>query len=66
MSAGIEDGLPPLCTLRHMLPVLPIAKSTVWLWVKQGRFPKPTKFGSITLWRRGEVLDWLKNAGGSP
>jgi hypothetical protein len=49
-----------------MLPVLPIAKSTVWLWVKQGRFPKPTKFGSITLWRRGEVLDWLKNAGGSP
>jgi prophage regulatory protein len=61
-----EASLPPLCRLEHVLTVVPIARSTVWLWVRQGRFPKPFKFGSITLWNRGDVLTWLKRAGGEP
>ncbi len=36
---------------------LPIAQSTLWLWVSQGRLPKPTKLGPRTSAWRESVLD---------
>ncbi len=58
-------NLPPLCRISDLLPVLPIKRSTVWLWVRQGRFPSPARpFGSFcTVWRREDVLAWLSKAG---
>ena len=55
-----EALLPPFCRMGHLLTVVPIGRSTIWLWAKQGRFPKPFKYGAITLWKRDEVLEWLK------
>ena len=63
-SMRTEANLPPLCRIRHLLPVLPIARSTLWLWVRQGRFPQPLKFGAITLWRREDVLEWVSRTRG--
>jgi predicted DNA-binding transcriptional regulator AlpA len=51
--------------LRQVLAVVPIKRATVWLWVRQGRFPAPTKYGAITLWKRDDVLAWLEQAGGT-
>ena len=59
-----EALLPPLCRIEHVLTVVPIGRSTVWLWARQGRFPQPFKFGSITLWKREDVLAWLRRTGG--
>ncbi len=59
-----EINLPQLCRIAHLLPILPIGRSTIWLWVRQGRFPEPIKLGSgVTVWRRDEVLLWLRQAG---
>lgn len=60
-----EATLPPLCRISDLLPVLPIKRSTVWLWVRQGRFPAPVRpFGSFcTVWKREEILAWLSKAG---
>jgi prophage regulatory protein len=55
-----EASLPPLCRIQHVLTVVPIGRSTIWLWVRQGRFPKPIKYGAITVWRRDDVLAWLQ------
>ena len=62
-----EATLPPLCRISDLLPVLPIKRSTVWLWVRQGRFPSPVRpFGNYcTVWKREEILAWLSNAGGA-
>jgi predicted DNA-binding transcriptional regulator AlpA len=60
-----EQSLPPLCRLNDILRVVPIKRSTVWLWARKGKFPKPFKFGSLTLWRRDDVLAWLEKAGGA-
>ena len=64
-EAKPELNLPALCRLNHLLPHLPIARSTVWLWSRTGRFPAPIKpFGkACTLWRREEILAWLSKAG---
>jgi prophage regulatory protein len=35
---------------------LPIARATLWAWVKDGRFPKPLKLGArVTVWRAEDV-----------
>ncbi|PZU54577.1 MAG: hypothetical protein DI561_04595 [Thauera sp.] len=39
--------------------VLPIAESTIWRWVKEGRFPKPTKINGSTLWPCDEVRAFI-------
>lgn len=57
-----EASLPPLCRIQHVLTVVPIGRSTVWLWARQGRFPAPFRVGGITVWNRDEVLAWLKQA----
>ena len=37
-------------------PLIPVSKSTWWLWVKIGRVPKPTKFGrKIAAWRVEDI-----------
>ena len=37
------------------------AKSTIWLKVSQGKFPKPFKLpsSSICLWRGSDLLGWI-------
>ena len=34
---------------------IPVSRSTWWLGIKQGRFPKGTKLGGVTVWRAEEV-----------
>ena len=38
-----------------------IAKSTIWLWVSEGKFPKPIKLSPrITVWEEEKVNNWMK------
>ena len=36
-----------------------VCKSAIWTWCRQGKFPKPIKFGRITAWRAVDVAEWL-------
>jgi len=39
-----------------------LGKSTIWLWVAQGKFPKPISLSpSIKVWRSKDIQDWLDN-----
>lgn len=45
-------------------PLIPIAKSTWWLMVKNGAAPQPVKLGpSTTCWRLSDVQDFISKAG---
>ncbi|QKF67848.1 putative transcriptional regulator, AlpA family [Arcobacter venerupis] len=38
-----------------------IAKSTIWLWISEGKFPKPIKLSPIiTIWEEEKVDNWMK------
>ncbi len=42
--------------LPQILQVFPVSKSTWWLGVKDGRFPKPVKLSArITAWRAEDI-----------
>ena len=36
-----------------------IGKSTVWLWVKENKLPKPIKLSPrVTVWRESDIIIW--------
>jgi prophage regulatory protein len=40
--------------------MLSIGKSTIWAWVKEGRFPKPIQISSrMTVWTEDDLQCWL-------
>jgi len=42
--------------------LLSIGKSTIWAWVKVGRFPKPLKMSSrMTVWSANDIEAWIAN-----
>jgi prophage regulatory protein len=54
-----ETGFVRLSTI---LKIIPVGKSTWWVGVKSGRFPKPVKLGErITAWRVEEIKAIIEN-----
>ena len=38
-----------------------LGKSTIWLWVKEGKFPKPIKLSSrVTVWEESNIEQWQR------
>jgi len=44
--------------------IIPVGKSTFWLGVKTGRFPKPIKLSPrVTVWRVEDIREYINQAG---
>ena len=41
--------------LKTILTVIPISKSLLWEKVRSGEFPRPVRFGRVTMWRAQDV-----------
>lgn len=50
-----------LLRIKEVSDFTSIAKSTINLWVAQGKFPKPISLSStIKVWRFQQLLDWIE------
>ena len=50
-----------LLRIKEVSDFTSIAKSTINLWVAQGKFPKPiTLSPTIKVWRLQQLLDWIE------
>lgn len=48
--------------LPDVLKFIPVAPSTWWAWVKQGRAPAPVKLGPrTTAWRAEQIRDLIES-----
>jgi predicted DNA-binding transcriptional regulator AlpA len=55
-----------LATTKGKPGKLPVSPTTVWRWVREGRFPKPFKLGdSVTVWNADEVDAFIERQSGS-
>jgi prophage regulatory protein len=53
-----------LLRMKQVLEVIPVAKSTIWQWVKEDRFPKPIKLGGkTTVWKMSEIQRFVETVG---
>lgn len=47
--------------MNQLLERIPLSKSTLWTWAKDGRFPKPVRLGPrSTAWRIADIEKWEK------
>lgn len=44
--------------------MLPVSQATIWRWVRDGKFPKPFKIGSITAWHLDEIDKFVAQCSG--
>ena len=52
-----------LLRLKQVLEIVPISKSTLWQWVKDGKFPSPTKLGArCTVWKAEDIQYFIDHA----
>lgn len=62
--AYLPDALLKVTTVAAMIGC---GRSTVWAWVKEGKFPPPKNWGrNMSRWRAGDVMEWIRqrDAGG--
>ena len=62
MADKIANALPETGFVRlpAVLRVVPIGKSSWWVGVKSGRFPKPVKLSPrVTAWRATDIRDLI-------
>ena len=54
-TANLEQYL----SIREVIAVLRVSRSTLWRWVKQGLFPKPVRLGPKAVrWRESDIAAW--------
>ena len=42
--------------------LLPVSAATLWRWVKEGIFPKPTRLGpNLVAWPKAAVDQWISD-----
>ena len=47
-----------------VLELIPISRTTLWRWVRQGTFPRPVKLSNaVTVWKAGKVQAWIDMPG---
>lgn len=48
--------------LRHITATYQVSPSTIWAWVKAGKFPKPVKLAeNTTAWNAAEIEAWAQS-----
>ncbi len=51
----------PFLNLKQDLELVPISRSTIYIMIEAGEFPKPKKLGSRSIsWAKEDVNSWIK------
>jgi prophage regulatory protein len=57
--ASPASNQPGFIRLRELVKRVPVAKSTVWKWVEDGKFPRPVKLSQrVTAWPVASIEQW--------
>jgi predicted DNA-binding transcriptional regulator AlpA len=51
-----------LLTVKEVMRIVNISRSTWWRGVKEGRYPQPIRLGTrTTRWSEEEIMDFISN-----
>lgn len=52
-----------ILTTKEVLARIPLDRSTLFVWSRDGKFPKPLRLGSHRIgWRLSAVMRWIEDA----
>ena len=59
MAISPQAGSVGYLRLKDVVKRVPVAKSTIWLWVSDGKFPAPVKLSDrVTAWPVSSIERW--------
>jgi prophage regulatory protein len=59
MTPQVPAGSSGYLRLRDVVKRVPVAPSTIWAWVSNGKFPRPVKLGDrVTAWSVSSIERW--------
>lgn len=62
MEDKISEHITRFYRLPQLKAYLNVSQSSIWSWVKVGKFPKPIKLGAnTTAWNAAEVEAWAQS-----
>ena len=51
-----------LLRVKEVVKKTSVGKSTIWAWVKEGKFPKPIKLSDrISVWKESDIDAWIES-----
>ena len=54
------NNLDPLLSIKDLKALLGVGESTIWQWVRDGKFPKPIKLSkTLSRWKQSKVEGWI-------
>lgn len=57
------DNNNQLLRIQEVSELTSLAKSTINLWVTQGKFPKPVLLSpTVKVWQKVQLMEWIHNA----
>lgn len=56
------DTIDRLLTLKEVKIFVPKGKTTIYRWMKQGRFPQSVKKCGSTFWRYKDIQDFIRGS----
>ena len=59
MDTAIKDQF---LRLPQVMEISGLAKSTIWAYVKKGKFPQPIKLSArVTVWKLSDIHKWMES-----
>jgi prophage regulatory protein len=56
----VRSDIDSFLRVSDVIVLVPVGRSTLWSWVRRGKFPRPIKLSArTTAWRRRDVVAWL-------
>jgi predicted DNA-binding transcriptional regulator AlpA len=56
-----ETTLPRLLNKKQVLALVPVTFTTLWTWMRQGKFPAARTIGNRPMWLEAEVVGWISS-----
>jgi prophage regulatory protein len=61
-AKAVDHAAARLVSIRDVLALTSISRGTLYIWIKQGHFPKPVQIGKRRVaWREQQVRDWISS-----
>jgi len=49
-----------LLNIKEVCKIVGLKKSTIYLYIKQNKFPKAVKIGKLSRWKLSEIRRWIE------
>ena len=59
-DATLCETLDRILRRKAVLQIVPVGRTTLWRWIRAGKFPAPEDFNGVQGWRASKLQEWMR------